>query len=283
MEKLLDPEIRALFLVNPSNPPSVKMAPDRMAKLVDIVRNHRQDLIILTDDVYGTFTNDFVSLFSSCPHNTILAYSFSKHFGATGWRVAVAGVARDNIFDAKLRSHPQDKKDALAKRYSSVTLDMDNFRFIDRMVADSRGVALNHTAGLSTPQQVQMVLFALQYLIDGEHRIRNSVVGIVRDRFQQLMRGLGFDLDINPNAAHYYYTLDLIRLAEKLHGKAFAAWLTGAHQGEFAFRLAEETGVVLLPALGFGVLVPAARVSLANLDRNAYFRIGQATRKVLDE
>ena len=191
--------------------------------------------------------------------------------------------ARDNILDKKLGDLPKDKKDALAKRYASVTLDMDKFKFIDRMVADSRDVALNHTSGLSTPQQTQMVLFALQYLIDGEHKIRNSVVGIVRDRFERLMRGLGFDLDIDPNGAHYYYTLDLIKLAGKLHGRAFAAWLTGAHKGEFAFRLAEETGVVLLPALGFGVLVPAARVSLANLERNAYFRIGQATRKVLDE
>jgi aspartate 4-decarboxylase len=97
------------------------------------------------------------------------------------------------------------------------------------------------------------------------------------------MEGLGFKLDTDPNGADYYYTLDLIMLAEKLHGKAFAAWLTSAHQGEFVFRLAEETGVVLLPAMGFGVLVPAARVSLANLDHNMYFRIGQATRKVLDE
>ena len=283
LDKLLDPAIKAFFLVNPSNPPSVKMAPDRMARLVDIVQNHRPDLAILTDDVYGTFCDDFVSLFSSCPRNTILAYSFSKHYGATGWRIAVAAVARDNIFDKKLGKLAKTQLDALAKRYSSVTLEPADFRFIDRMVADSRGVALNHTAGLSTPQQVQMVLFALQYLTDHEHKIRNSITGIVRGRFEQLMKGLGFKPDADPNAAHYYYTLDLIMLAEKLHGKAFATWLTSAHQGEFVFRLAEEAGVVLLPARGFDVLVPAARVSLANLDHNMYFRIGQATRKVLDE
>lgn len=283
LDKLLDPAIKAFFLVNPSNPPSVKMAPDRMARLVDIVKNHRQDLVILTDDVYGTFADDFISLFSSCPRNTILAYSFSKHYGATGWRIAVVGVAKDNIFDDRLAKLPQAQQDALAKRYASVTLELGSFRFIDRMVADSRAVALNHTAGLSTPQQVQMVLFALQYLTDREHKIRNAVVGIVRGRFGQLMTGLGFKIDRDPNAADYYYTLDLILLAGKLHGKAFAAWLATAHQGEFVFRLAEETGVVLLPAKGFGVLVPAARVSLANLDHNMYLRIGQATRKVLDE
>ncbi|MEG0276774.1 MAG: PilZ domain-containing protein, partial [Coprobacillus sp.] len=45
--------------------------------------------------------------------------------------------------------------------YSSLTTDPSSIKFIDRLVADSRNVALNHTAGLSTPQQVQMVLFAL--------------------------------------------------------------------------------------------------------------------------
>ena len=34
-------------------------------------------------------------------------------------------------------------------------------KFIDRIVADSRDVGLNHSAGLSLPQQVMMSLFSL--------------------------------------------------------------------------------------------------------------------------
>lgn len=34
-----------------------------------------------------------------------------------------------------------------------------------RIVADSRSVGLYHTSGLSTPQQIQMALFALTSLI----------------------------------------------------------------------------------------------------------------------
>jgi aspartate 4-decarboxylase len=34
-------------------------------------------------------------------------------------------------------------------------------KMIDRIVADSRDVALNYTAGLSLPQQVMMTLFSL--------------------------------------------------------------------------------------------------------------------------
>ena len=45
----------------------------------------------------------------------------------------------------------------------------DGIKMIDRFVADSRSVALNHTAGLSTPQQIQMSLFSLATLIDTEN------------------------------------------------------------------------------------------------------------------
>ena len=45
-------------------------------------------------------------------------------------------------------------------------------KFIDRMVADSRQIALNHTAGLSLPQQMQMSLFAAFSLLDKEDRYK---------------------------------------------------------------------------------------------------------------
>ena len=59
----------------------------------------RPDLILLTDDVYGTFADDFVSLFALAPKNTILVYSYSKYFGATGWRLGTIATHRDNILD----------------------------------------------------------------------------------------------------------------------------------------------------------------------------------------
>ena len=49
------------------------------------------------------------------------------------------------------------------------------------------------------------------------------------------------------------------------------------------FRLARETGVVLLPGKGFEVIDASARVSLANLTEAEYSEIGAFTRKVLDE
>lgn len=39
LRKLEDPSIKAFFLVNPSNPPSVKMSDEGLEILADIVKN----------------------------------------------------------------------------------------------------------------------------------------------------------------------------------------------------------------------------------------------------
>lgn len=60
----------------------------------------------------------------------------------------------------------------LHERYARIALEPEKLRFVDRLVADSRQVALNHTAGLSLPQQVQMMLFSLFALLDtGDARL----------------------------------------------------------------------------------------------------------------
>ena len=62
----------------------------------------------------------------------------------------------------KLRTYRKEKKE-LEDRYSSLTTDPASIKFIDRLVADSRNVALNHTAGLSTHSKFKW--FYLRYLI----------------------------------------------------------------------------------------------------------------------
>ena len=53
--------------------------------------------------------------------------------------------------------------------------------------------------------------------------------------------------------------------------------------GNNLFRLAEETGVILLPGKGFGTTHPSGRVSLANLNEYDYANIGKAIRKMATE
>src|SRR5918993_1348726 len=62
IKKLEDPKIKALFVVNPGNPSGMAMDKETIAKLAKLVKTKRPDLMLLTDDVYGTFVNDFRSL-----------------------------------------------------------------------------------------------------------------------------------------------------------------------------------------------------------------------------
>ncbi|MCP4328130.1 MAG: bifunctional aspartate transaminase/aspartate 4-decarboxylase [Alphaproteobacteria bacterium] len=284
LRKLEDPAIKFLCVVNPSNPPSVKISNTGLDQISKLIATKRPNLIVVTDDVYGTFADNFVSLFATCPRNTLCVYSFSKYFGATGWRLGVIGLHEDNVLDDALAALPEDSKKALDARYSSLTTEPRALRFIDRLVADSRTVALNHTAGLSVPQQLQMMLFALNGLMDRGDRYKNSAKALIRDRYRTLWENMGLDPHREPDDVNYYTLIDLQKLGEKLYGKAFATWFRKGNKGtDFLFRLAKETGVVLLPGKGFEVVDSSARVSLANLTEADYIAIGSLARKVLDE
>lgn len=283
LDKLLDPKVKAFFLVNPSNPPSVKIDEDTLQYIAEIVKK-RPDLIILTDDVYATFADNFVSLFAICPYNTILVYSFSKYFGATGWRMGIVATHEDNIIDAAIAALPEAKSKQLDKRYSSITTAPRSLKFIDRLVADSRTVALNHTAGLSTPVQAQMTLFSIFCLMDEPGAYKAEMKRIVLRRKEALYRELGLPMPYDNNSVRYYHLLDLEELAEQMYGSEFVIWMLGRLKpNEALFRLAEETGVILLPGRGFGTPHPSWRVSLANLNEYDYANIGKAIRRLSQE
>jgi aspartate 4-decarboxylase len=284
LAKLLDPTLKIFCLVNPSNPPSTKMSDAALDQLAILVAKHRPDLFIVTDDVYGTFADDFVSVFAKCPFNTLCVYSFSKYFGATGWRLGAIAVHDDNVFDKALAALPEPEKLGLDARYASLTMKPRCVRFIDRLVADSRAVALNHTAGLSVPQQLQMALFALNGLMDREHRYKDAAKRLIRQRYQTLYHNMGVKVVYDANDVNYYTLIDLQEIGGLLYGPEFKAWFIKSDLGlSFLFRLAKETGVVLLPGAGFEVVDTSARVSLANLTDAEYAAIGRFTRQVLDE
>lgn len=283
LDKLRDPSIRAFFLVNPSNPPSVAMADDSRRRLVEVVRRDRPDLMILTDDVYCTFVDGFRSALAELPRQTLGVYSLSKHFGVTGWRLGLIILYEDNVFDHRLRHLSADVQREVATRYSVISQHPEQLAFIDRLVADSRLVALHHTAGLSTPQQVQLALFLAFALMPEGQRYKQQVQDICRRRMRLLYEGLGLDTPQLPLGADYYTEFDLEEWARLHYGAEFAAYLTEHHHPlEVIFRLAEEDAIICLPGGGFDAPQWSLRVSLANLDDDAYPRIGQALRRILD-
>jgi aspartate 4-decarboxylase len=282
IDKLKDPSIKALFFVNPSNPPSVAMRASSMARLASLIQNDRPDLIVVTDDVYGTFVPGFRSLLAEVPHNTIGVYSFSKYFGCTGWRLGVVAIHQDNIFDKAIAKLPEVVRRELNTRYGALTLHPEDIKFIDRMVADSRCVALNHTAGLSLPQQVQMTLFSLFALVDKDDRYKKLTKKIVQRRLKALWAGMKVPLHEDPMRADYYATLDIMVWAEKTHGPAFVEFLKkNYHPFDVLFALAEKFSIVLLNGSGFAGPDWSIRVSLANLPDEEYSKIGEQLEAVV--
>lgn len=284
IDKLKDPKIKALFITNPSNPPSYMLSPETAARIVDIVKKDNPNLMIITDDVYGTFIQHFRSLLAELPHNTLCVYSFSKYFGATGWRNAVIALHETNIFDKMITELTEEQKTLLNKRYSSLTLSPEKMKFIDRMVADSRQIALNHTAGLSLPQQTQMSLFAAFAILDKEDKYKNKMQDMIRRRLKALWDNTGFSLADDPLRVGYYSEIDMLVWAKIFYGEEFVDYLKKTYNPlDIVFRLANETSLVLLNGGGFAGPEWSIRVSLANLNEKDYVKIGQGIKRILDE
>mgnify|MGYP000239427770 CR=1 FL=1 len=282
LDKLKDKSIKVLYIVNPSNPPSYTLDKRSLDKIVDIVKKDNPHLMIITDDVYATFIPHFRSMMAELPKNTLCVYSFSKYFGATGWRLAIIALHQDNIYDRMIRELPRDKQELLKKRYSSLSLHPEDIRFIDRMVADSRQVALNHTAGLSLPQQTQMSLFASFALLDAENTYKKRMQDMIHERLHTLWESTGFTLLDDPLRAGYYSEIDMLVWAKKFYGDDFVEYLKKNYEPlDVVFRLAQETSLVLLNGGGFDAPEWSIRASLANLKREDYVRIGKGIASIL--
>lgn len=284
IDKLANPKIKAFFLVNPSNPPSVAIRQETIDRIVHIVKTKNPNLIIITDDVYGTFVEGFRSLMADLPQNTIGVYSFSKYFGATGWRLGVVAMHENNIYDRMLARLSKADKQALNKRYSSLSLNPETMKFIDRMVADSRRVALNHTSGLSLPQQTQMMLFALFGLTDTKNAYKHLTRDIVRRRFEKFWQGFHTVAPADPLRAGYYSTVDILIGAEQRIGQDFVDYMQKHYEPiDILIRLAEQFDTVLLNGSGFDAPLWSVRTSLANLPDAAYETIGDELEAVVKE
>ena len=283
IKKLEDPKIKAFFIVNPGNPTGMGMSKETIAKIANLVKTKRPDLMLLTDDVYGTFVDDFRSLLGELPHNTIGVYSYSKYFGCTGWRLGVIAIHEDNIFDKMIAKLPDNHMKALDKRYGPLTLEPRKLKFIDRIVADSRDIGLNHTAGLSLPQQVMMTMFSLSEMMDARKDYQKACMEIVNRRAWAMIEGLGLadKLSPNPNYDAYYGLIDFEFWARQNIGDEAVEYLKkNVHPLDLAFRLAEAHGIVLLNGGGFEAPEWSMRVSLANLPDEAYEDIGRGVRTI---
>ena len=285
LDKLKDPSIKAFFLVNPSNPGSRSLN-SHLLKCIEEVVSKNPNLIIITDDVYGTFSKNFQSVYSVVPKNTLLVYSFSKLFGATGWRLGIIAAYKNNIFDKLISKLPKNNKIELNKRYGIVDLNPEKMKFIDRIVADSRSIGLYHTAGLSTPQQIMSALFSLTHLIlkDKTDEYILKARNIVNKRHNILYKSLGIPINDDPNDTDYYAMINVYKLAKLKYGNKFCQYLKNNYSPiDFLIRLAEKFGIILMYGKGFGAQGNNLRVSDANLTDRDYKKIGSKIIEVIND
>ncbi|NCD32754.1 MAG: bifunctional aspartate transaminase/aspartate 4-decarboxylase [Spartobacteria bacterium] len=282
--KLRDKNIKALFMVNPMNPGAVSMNAESVKKIAQVIEQDHPELIVLTDTVYCPFVDVFHDLLEAVPQNCIGAFSYSKYFGVTGWRLGVIFVSQTNIIDQMIAQLPAEKKALLHQRYSIDSTDPESISFIDRLVMDSRDVALAHTGGLSTPQQCIMALFSLYDLMDTERVYKKSVQHLLNHRMENLYSSLKTDAPSGPGQTQYYNLINIKELAERLHGRAFAEYLTETYSPYgFLLQLAGRYQTVLLPGEGFAGPMWSVRVSLANLPDADYTKISENLVATLDE
>ncbi|KKL83646.1 hypothetical protein LCGC14_1972660, partial [marine sediment metagenome] len=283
LDVLKNKKIKAVFLVNPTNPSAVSMTEAHVAKVGEIIRNHNPDLLIIADSVYAPFVKSYHSFMSVAPKNTIEMYSFSKYFGVTGWRMGMIVIHPDNIIDNKLLPNlPNKTKQNLNQRYSIVTeTSQEELTFMQRLVLDSRDVAEAHTGGLATPQQTLMSLFAIYDMTHREYK--PSIKNIIVKRIELLYTALGETPPLGTGETDYYTIIDIKKLATQRHGAAFVQKLIKRDCLEFVFRLAIDYATIALPIAGFHGPCWAIRISLANAPTNTYTEVGKNIVAVIDD
>lgn len=283
LNKLKDKSIKAVFIVNPNNPASIALNDDCRNTLKNIVTKYNPNLMIITDDVYCTFVNNFKSVISDLPYNTIGVYSLSKYFGVTGWRLGAIILNENNIYNKLIGELPETHKDTLNKRYCHLSSNPEELSFMDRLVADSRQVALNHTAGLSTPQQVQMAFFCGFALVDLENNYKNLTIDICKRRKELLCEGLELKVFNNPHYASYYTEINILDWARIEYGINFAKFIEENYTPfDILYDLAKNYSIILLNGDGFASSRWGLRVSLANLNDESYLKIGKTLRFIFN-
>lgn len=284
MDKLKDKKIKALFMVNPANPGSYSLSKDNIEYIGNIVNTERNDMIVLSDNVYAPFVTEYNSFMQTCPQNTIEVFSLSKFFGTTGWRLGLCMIAKENKFNKLLTNLPKKYKDDISQRYKVASLTPDKLTFMQRLVFDSRQVAEGHVGGLSTPQQTLIGIYLYYFLHDTSSEYKKQIQNILIDRMNLLYKSLNTTIAMPPTSTNYYNLIDIPQVTENLHGKKAREYIENKYEYlEFLFHLAKQYHVVLLPGAGFGSTPWRVRVSLANLSDGDYAKISVALKNSIED
>jgi aspartate/methionine/tyrosine aminotransferase len=91
VEAAWGPQTRGVLLASPSNPTGTSIAPQELARIVDVVRS--KGAMTLVDEIYlglsydSAYGGSVLALGEAATDSVISINSFSKYFGMTGWRL----------------------------------------------------------------------------------------------------------------------------------------------------------------------------------------------------
>ena len=187
-----------VMVASPSNPTGTVISRDRLAALLQMVRDRGGQLIV--DEIYQSlWYEEMPETALTLGEDVFVINSFSKYFGMTGWRLGWL-VA------------PEDAVDQLDKLAQNLFL--------------SAPTPAQHAALAAFQPETQAIL-----------EQRRQEFQRRRDFLLPALRGLGFDILVEPQGAFYLYA-DCSRLTQD----SFT----------FATELLENAAVAITPGIDFG-------------------------------
>lgn len=132
--------VKALIIVNPSNPTGVVYRQDELDALAEVIRE--QPIFAISDEIYSelNYDGDYSSIARVLPEQTILTNGFSKSYAMTGWRIGYLCAPKevcDQIFKVHafaltdIATFTQDAAEAALKAGDEATEKM-NQQYIKR-------------------------------------------------------------------------------------------------------------------------------------------------------
>lgn len=283
LQRLKDPDIKALFMINPNN--QTMATTNRM--LADginyIVEHINPNLIVVSDEVYAPFIKDYHSFYFDHPKNTIGLYSFSKYFGASGWKLGTLMLPKENIIDEMISGFSQEKKERIDFRYKDAYRESRELDFMDRLMLDSRLLARKYVTGISTPQQVQMALFAMKALLDQNGIYRKEVNHLCVRRKKMFLKSMGIEECKKSNDSSYSAQFDLSQWMDKVYGNKISRLIRENYRLDDVVQyLIDKTSTVLIGEESTEDKRWRIKISMVNLTDEQYFHFERSLRKIMN-
>uniref|UniRef100_A0A6C0CXZ0 Aminotransferase class I/classII large domain-containing protein n=1 Tax=viral metagenome TaxID=1070528 RepID=A0A6C0CXZ0_9ZZZZ len=279
LDKLKNPLVKALLAINPNNSTTMAVSLITLEKVKQIINNFNPELLIIEDNTYAPFSENSEYFFNIIPENTISLYSFSKYFGCGGMKLGTISIHKENIIDnLLLKKAPID----VHNRYKMHNKNPEEIKFVDRIRMDIHNVAFSHGNNLASNQLILMSFFASSAVIT-DNIYGQTIQNMLHSRQKRLLTALHLNQNIQTMGNNYYLNLNILLLAENLHGIDFREYIENCCEPfNMLFKLAQIYGIIVLPSIVFSGNWWSISICLAALKDNECAEIGHSLTDLLN-